>query len=292
MNNISSIDDDYLRFLEAIFPLNESRRREITDEYLALSPTMRSIAGQVAIQSHLQEYEISSMARFIESLNYDPKSSIHLKCQNFWYKLSAGRAMTQANTIKTFFDGINYPTANILRHPVWHLIDNRISIGSSLKLFANHWGSRLFKKKIFWYSLNEIPLSALKQSYASERKNLFQNRTLDSFAALLFITLMQIREYNHKRPTTAEQHAYALFLFLFGWKYQVLKKHRMGMMIFELLTPAPNRKNQIVQRLVDDFERVLLIAHSFSLDCEMTKQKAICSKTLEWLTSTRHPCFH
>jgi hypothetical protein len=292
MINISSISDENVWSWEDIYPLNDRRRREITDRYLALSPTMRSVAGQVAIQNYLNEHEYFSMAQFIESINYDPNNSIHRKWPNFWYKLLKGRAMTQITNIEMFFDSVNYPTADILRHPVWHLIDHRISITSSLKLFAEQKGSTLFKREIYWRTLNEIPLSALKQSYAGQRTKLFDKHSLDSFTALLFISLMQIQECHHKRPTTAEQHAYALFLFLFGWKYQVLKKHRMGMMIFELLTPAPNRKNQIVQRLVDDFERVSLIAQSFSLDCEMTKQKAICSKTLEWLTSTRHPCFH
>ena len=79
MNNTSSIELNNFWSWEVFYPLTEDRRTEIKSRYLALSPVMRSVAGQIAIQRHLEENNHPSMVRFIESLDYDSKDTTQLK---------------------------------------------------------------------------------------------------------------------------------------------------------------------------------------------------------------------
>ncbi|MCP1338178.1 hypothetical protein NJR55_01105 [Idiomarina sp. M1R2S28] len=293
MNNTSSIELNNFWSWEAFYPLTEDRRTEIKSQYLALSPVMRSVAGQIAVQRHLEENNHPSMARFIESLDYDSMDTTQLKCPNFWYKLFAGRAMTQSNTIDLFFDGVNYPTASILMHPLWSLIDHRVPIESSLKQFAIQFGGKLFRKLCSWHCLDEIPLSALKQSYPSQRQKQFEARSFDSLNALIFITLNQIRECKHLRPTTAERYAYALFLFLFGYKYRTRKKLDMGIMLNELLTPSSSSgdRDRFEQRLSSDQGRIIEIGLSLPPTVSDEAESIVCTKTLHWILASNHPCF-
>jgi hypothetical protein len=289
----SSIEEHEIWLWETIFPLDKAMRREIKDQYLSLSSTMRSIAVQVAIQTHLQDYGYSSMAEFIESQNYDPSDSTQNKYANFWYKLSAGRAMTQKNTINGFFDSVVYPTANLLRHPLWVLIDQRKSVEVALGLFNGHSVGSILKKKSRFRFAEKTPLNALKQSYTCQRIKYFNARTLDSFNALLFIALNQIRVCNHARPTSAEQYAYVLFLFLFGYKYRVLKSLKMGGMMNKLLSPesSNDERERFMLRLSSDLDKISKISKKVTGEYYDEIESNICTATLNWVLSNNHACF-
>lgn len=233
--------------LEELFPLTETVRAEITREYLLLSPTMRSVAGQVAIQTHLYDYEFPTVANFVQSMNYDLSDTTQQKYPNFWYKLHAGRALTQSNTLSEFFNGVDYFTADLLRHPIWYLIDSKITLEESLRRLVSCHGSKILKSGThLWPLTKDQPLTNVKQSYSEQRIKLYKSRTLEALNILLFSALAQIRVCHHKRPTTAEKVAYALFLFLFGFKFDIFKRQAVGEKINQLLTSSVLAKDREV----------------------------------------------
>lgn len=102
------------------------------------------------------------------------------------------------------------------------------------------------------------PLTIIKQSYSAQRIKLYKSRTLEALTTLLFSTLMQIRVCHHKRPTTTEKVAYCLFLFLFGFKFRIVKRQAVGEKIKQLLTSSGFAKDRefFAQQLNHDFHTI------------------------------------
>ncbi len=266
-------------------------------KYFRLSMPMRSIAGQIAIQYHLHYSCITNfknMAGFIRSFGYDPFDNLTKKYGNFWYKLRAGRALTQTNTCLYFLNSVGMLTAKLLNHSLWHLIDQTVDINKSVSRLPRPLKQQLLlprnKKELIEYH----SLQNFKRSYPSGRECLYNLQSHDSFSALLLTSLMQITELKHCRPSSAEKIAYAQFLYLFGYKYRTLKKQEMGHRINQLLS-----SNKIIAEESDesisslkDFEQVEEFLKVGIENKELDLDKYMSEKIKEFITGQpQHPCF-
>lgn len=245
---------------------DDARRKSIKEDYMLLPPAMRSVASQVAIISHLETREFPTIAALIQTLNYSSDDSTQDKLPNFWYKLRAGRAVTQSNTLNSFFDAIDLPTAELLRHPLWFFFDNRKPIKVLLTQVVERCRVNLVEIDKRWRFFKSLPLSIKKHPSSDVRMSIFTDRPFDLFTVLLFKTLIELKECNQPRPTPTEQYVYALFLFLFGYKYKILKRMQLSRLVNILLTPNSTSASRLhfERRINSEIYRVNQIADSYS----------------------------
>jgi hypothetical protein len=267
---------------------------KLLKQYFQLSNPLRSIAGQIAVQHHLQLGDYASMAAFIKSFNYDPFDNLTKKYGNFWYKLMGGRSLTQQNTCIYFLNSVDMFTAKHLNHYLWHFIDQAASIEKTVACLP-----RSLKRQIL-NSRNRLELSEFhsfqnfKQSYPKGRENLYNQQSLHSFTALLLIALRQKTKLKHSRPTSAEKIAYAQFLYLFGYKYRILKKQNIGQKINLLLSSnrLTSEERQLSINPLKDFDQVEEILKVGIKNSETDLSKYMSEKIKEFITSQPdHSCF-
>lgn len=272
---------------------DDARRKAIKADYLLLPPTMRSVASQVAIISHLETREFPTMTAFIQSLNYSSDDSTQDKLPNFWYKLRAGRAVTQSNTLNYFFDVIDYSTAELLRHPLWFFFDNRKPYKVALTQVIERCRLNLVEIEERWRFFKSLPLSTRKQPSSDVRMSIFTDRPFDLFTALLFKTLEELKECNQPRPAPTEQYVYALFLFLFGYKYKILKRMQLSRLVNILLTPNSTSASRLhfERRIRFEIRRVNQIAESLSQKNKDEVEVQLSDFILQRSLSKYHKCF-
>ncbi len=73
------------------------------------------------------------------------------------------------------------------------------------------------------------------------------------------LAMQQPQKYQHSRPSSAEKFAYGQFLYLFGYKYQALKKIEIGHKIalrFSRKSSLATTSDTLNQRLTYDFEKL------------------------------------
>jgi len=255
---------------------------------------MRSVAGQISVQYHLYFWGFDSMAAFIKSFGYDPFDNLTKKYGNFWYKLRAGRSLTQESTCRYFLNSVGLYTPNVFNHFLWHLIDQTISVKKAVTKLPRPLKRQLLlpfkgQKLAVYHSLENF-----KRSYPSGRENLYNQQSHDSYAALLLISLMQIIELKHCRPTSAEKATYAQFLYLFGYKYRTLKKQEMGHKINQLLSSErlASKGSDLTINPSNDFGKVEFFLKVGIENEELDLDKFMSEKIKKFIADQQdHPCF-
>lgn len=274
--------------------MQDCKSKKILNEFLTLSTPIRAIAGQVAIQAHLLWYDFPTMAAFIKSSGYDPDIMHKHKYKNFWYKLRRGRALTQKSTMLYFLNSVGRYSTLLINHSLWHLIDNTRGIGSVVASLPQEIQKVILRKDHNSPYNNESPFYHFKQSYKQQRYSLYGLHSLDSFAALLLIAKLQVEKLNHHRPTSAEQLAYAQFLYLFGYQYPVCKKWELGHQINQFLSPSEitSSKDNLSLVYVSDFKSVEELV---TIGTEINKWRLykFMSQHIQALivNNPNHPCF-
>jgi len=274
--------------------MNVNKLTKTSNLYLKLSNPMRSVAGQITIQRHLYLFGFPSMKAFVDSLNYDPSDFLTKKNRNFWYKFRAGRALSRRSISTIFLQSVNKYTEIQLNHYLWHFIDQTINPSKALSSLPRSIKRQVFKKQQKIAQMNSRPLHQLKRSYPSQRENLFNQLSLDSFAALLLIALTQKEQLKHTRPTSAEKYAYALFLYLFGYKYRTLRKKDLGRKINLLLTGDFFKKNIAdgEENNLDDFEQVEVLKKLAEENNKSDVDKFVSEAIKKFIFSKKdHLCF-
>lgn len=268
---------------------DDIRQDSIKDDYLSLSTTIRSVASQVAILSHLERYSFATTAAFIRSLNYDFADDYQDKLPNFWYKLRAGRAVTQSNTLRCFFSTVDAPTAELLRHPLWFFLDTRKPIKRSVEQYKAHQ----FQMSEKWQFFNSLSCSELQHPSQEVRDSIFRRGSFDLLFILLFQTLKEFKDDNLSRPTLTESYVYALFLFLFGYKYRILKFTQLSRLIHIRLAPnAPATvRLPFEHKLRSETRRINQLAQLPTLSSEDDVDDLISTKILYRSLSKGHKCF-
>lgn len=242
----------------ANFKVRESQRDKLAKMYLTLSPAIRSVASQTTIQHHLAECRFENMAMFIKSLEYNDRDPLTKKYGNFWYKLLSGRGIKHIGNLKHFIESICWYSALILRHDLWLFIDGKLEIKDAIKKLDRDLKRQLFTKKALKSRSVEHSIGSFKQSYHRQRLNLYRQQTLGSLEALMIIAMLQTQKYQHSRPSSAEKFAYGQFLYLFGYKYQALKKIEIGHKIALRFSgkSSLSTSDTLHQRLTYDFEKL------------------------------------
>jgi len=242
----------------ANFKVRKSARNRLAKNYLTLSPVIRSVACQATIQCHLSICSFENMATFIKSMGYDDRDPLTKKYGNFWYKLQSGRGIKHIGNLKHFIESICWYSALILRHELWHFIDGKLETNDVIKKLDRDLKRKLFTREALRTRRFEQSFDSFKRSYHKQRLNLYQQQTLDSLEALLLIAMLQTQKYKHNRPSSAEKLAYGQFLYLFGYKYKVLKKLEVGNKIALRLSGKKtlNISDNLNQRLTHDFAKL------------------------------------
>ncbi|GAB5382847.1 MAG: hypothetical protein Alis2KO_41880 [Aliiglaciecola sp.] len=189
--------------------------------YKALPKRVKILATQTAVWDFMFKHNLKTLAQLKKHIKHHfPSDDIILKSlgYNTWRRKLRGEVIKNTNGFKLFSAVLGQST-KLLNHPFWALLATRKYDAAVIDGLMKRLPYKI--RGIIRSSNRRTKSYPLKQSYASQKKNLFEEGTLDSLTALLLITITDIRRYKKDRCNQAEQLAFNLFFQLFTNQYPI-----------------------------------------------------------------------
>jgi hypothetical protein len=208
--------------------------------YKRLPKSIKFLATQTAVWDFMFKNNLKTHAQLKEHIRHEFKESdVILKSveYNFWRRKLNGEVISKSNGFKLFPIVMN-KSAKLLNHPFWTLLATRKFDAPTIDALMKRLP--YIVRRIIRSSGNKTKSYPLKQSYVPQKQRLYEEESLDSLAALLLITITEIKRYKKGRCNQAEQLAFNQFFQIFTHQYPIKSRDDLAIEIDKLLCRVTN----------------------------------------------------
>jgi hypothetical protein len=192
--------------------------------------------------------EFSSAYEYLKINNGHRRESE--KRNNFWYKYIKGRAISGAASLIYFANALGMNALWGLNHMFWQWLDKTTSSDEVIRRLPSSTRHIFIKNQ----GTRRKPKFSFKRFQQQQIFNLYKDLNLEALMSLIIIRDSQCRKLNEQQLKIIDQHAYALYLFLFEYKYSLSKSYQLGQKICSTFYSGAEYKSDTdhMQKLEND----------------------------------------